>query len=141
MVEVVTGGVDEVLLTGGEEVDTTQLPRRSSRQFGGMDDVGDGEELVVGGVDVGVSVVGDVDGEELPGSVVGVVVGEEEEEVSLVDGGGVVDGVLDDEGVVLVDGGSVVVGREEGLVEGGGVEDEGGGVEDEEVGPVENIKR
>lgn len=108
VVEVVAG-VSEVLLTGGEEVDKIQLPRRSTRQLGGMDEVGEGEELggvVVGGVDVGVSVVGDEDGEELPGSVVegvdvevGVEVGVEEEGGSLVDGGD------DDGGVEVLAGG------------------------------------
>ena len=147
VVEVVTG-VSEVLLTGGEEVDETQLPRRSSRQLGGMDVVPDGEELagvVVVDVDVGVSVVGDEDDEELPKSVVedvGVVVGVEEEEEeeggSLVDGVGVVDGVSDDEGVVLVDGGSVFVGSVVGLV---GEDVEPDEVEDEEVEPGENMRR
>ena len=152
VVEVVTG-VSEVLLTAGEEVDS-QLPRRPSRQVRGVDDVevlivGDGDDeelagLVVDGVDVGVSVEGDEVVEELPGSVVeGVddvevsVVGEEEG-VVLVDGGGVVDGVSDDEGVdvagELVDGGSVLVVSVEGLVVGGEVALDG--VEDEEVGSV-----
>jgi hypothetical protein len=139
VVEVVTE-VSEVLLTGGEEVDKIQSPRTSTMQLGGMDDVGDGEELggvVVGGVDVEVSVVGEEDGEELPGVVVegvDVEVGDEEEGGSLVDGGGVVDGGSDDEGVELVDGGSVFVG----LVLDDVVP---GGVEDEEVGPEGNIRR
>lgn len=147
VVEVVTGVSEVLLLTGGEEDDETQSPKRFSRQLGGMDVVAGGGELVgvvVGGVDVGVSVVGDDDDEELPGSVVvdvGVVVGDEEEEEggSLVDGVGVVDDVSDDEGVVLVDGGSVFVGSVVGLV---GEDDEPGGVEDEEVGPGgENMRR
>ena len=146
VVEVVTGVSEVLLLTGGEEDDETQSPKRFSRQLGGMDVVAGGGELVgvvVGGVDVGVSVVGD-DDEELPGSVVvdvGVVVGDEEEEEggSLVDGVGVVDDVSDDEGVVLVDGGSVFVGSVVGSV---GEDDEPGGVEDEEVGPGgENMRR
>lgn len=127
-----------------------QLPRTSKRQVGVVDDDGEGEELaglVVEGVDVGVSEEGDEDGDELPGSVVegvgDVVEGHEEEGEELVDGGGVVDGVSDDEGVVvageLVDGGSVYVGSVEGLVVGGDV------VSDVVVGaelePGEKIKK
>ena len=137
--------MSEVLLTAGEDVDA-QLPRRSSMQVRGVDDVevlmvgdGDDEELVgvvVEGVDVGVSVEGDEDVEELPGSVVE---GVDDVEVSVVGEGEVlVDGVSDDEGVdvagELVDGGSVLVVSVGGLVVGGDVASDE--VVDEELEPV-----